>query len=61
MTVFELDLGDPAAVETLRQDSITGEVVDRRVRDHGGPVPMVTVQVGDHVRLEVPESEATHP
>jgi len=61
MTVFDLELGDPAAVETLRQDIVAGEVVDRRVRDHGGPVPMVTVQVADHVRLEVPESEATHP
>jgi len=61
MTIFELNLGDSAAVETLRGNIVAGEVVDRQVRDRGGPAPYVAVQVSPNVAIRVPESEATQP
>lgn len=61
MTVFEFALGDPAAVKTPRGNVVSGEVVDRQVRDRGGPAPYVAVQVSPNVAIRVPESEATPP
>lgn len=56
MTVFELDIGQRAEIETLQGRVATGEIVSRRIRDTGQrPVPYVTVQVSDNVALERPQ------
>jgi hypothetical protein len=62
MTVFEFDVGDRAAVETLRGTPCAGSVVGRemRLQDHR-PVPTITVQVSENVTLERPQSDVTPP
>lgn len=62
MTVFEIEVGDRAAVETLRGRIETGDVVSRRVRTTDRrPVPYVTVQVAEHVSIECPQRDVHSP
>lgn len=62
MTVFKFEVGDRASVEAPSGRPRGGEVVDTEiVVDNGRPVPHVTVQVAENVRLQVPQNEATPP
>ena len=56
MTVFDIEIGAQARVETLRGTVANGEIVSRRIRDAGQrPVPYVTVQISENVALERPQ------